>query len=604
MNINYNIEKITFGDLRKKISLPTFQRSIVWKENQKRKFITTIINGLPFGVLLLYQENIGKYSLIDGLQRFSTLCDYVANPNKYINFKELCYDSVEEIINKCEINGNITRMKDELINKINEHFSLDDNTNIADIVNKIISDLSFLNEGKTLIYGNIFGLIENLRKMHEINDLYIPIIIFNGDFSILSEIFENVNANGSQLSKYDIYAARWSKYNMPIIDNDILNAVDEKYISMQDSTQIEISGYEPGEVFINKEVNLFEYCFAIGKLIINTAEPLFDLPISSANKYNNDKSKVNSIGFNVIAAILLDSPKKKDNIEKFFINVDQKQLSNFKNKILECVKFVSDILSPYLRMVDGTNVARYIESQITCIFSTVFRIKYSINNYSLTIKDSEFSPKERHRMIQRFKDGLPLHYLYDILIDYWGNSGDTKIGLELGNNLANNRYLTKINKGDMSSALIEWVKQQDIKKPKQISKENRLFLNYIVKKKDFNNIMPSKLKDKLEIDFIIPKKRYVNRFATTSNVANISNITFLPQFENKSKNHLTIYEMNEQKQTLYELNDEFLDILLYPTKEELDFIKTENSFTDVAYNKFLKNRRDFLIRTFMNLFFE
>lgn len=96
----------------------------------------------------------------------------------------------------------------------------------------------------------------------------------------------------------------------------------------------------------------------------------------------------------------------------------------------------------------------------------------------------------------------------------------------------------------------------------------------------------------------------MNRFATTSNVANICNITFLPQFENKSKNHLTIYEMNEQKQTLYELNDEFLDILLYPTKEELDFIKTENSFTDVAYNKFLKNRRDFLIRTFMNLFFE
>ncbi len=609
MEVNYDIEKITFNDLRQKISLPTFQRSIVWKENKKKQFISTIINGLPFGVLLLYQENIGKYSLIDGLQRFSTLCDYELTPSKYINFKEVCDNSVSNIINKCieksGLVGSINSIKEEFIFNIAEHFSLNKDINTADIVEKIVTRLSFLNESKSLIYGNIYGMIENLRRKHSISDLNIPVIIFKGDFSILSDIFENVNTNGCQLSKYDIYAARWSKYNIPVMDNDILNAVDEKYVSMQNSTQIEISGYEAGEVFRKKEINIFEYCFAIGKLIISVAEPLFNLSTlnASKDKIDKDKSKVDSIGFNIIAAILLDSPKKKDGIEKYFINVNHEQLSIFKNKIIECSKTVNDILNPYIQMIDGANVARYIESQITCIIATMFRIKYTFIKDSLIIRDSSFGPKEKQRMLNKFKEGLPLHYLYDILVDYWGNSGDSKIGTELKNNLSNNRYLTKINKGEMQLVLMDWIKLQDAKRPKQISKENRLFLNYIITKKDCNNIMSSKLKNKLEIDLIIPKKRYEKRFGTTSNVANICNLTFLPQFENKSKNTLTVYEMNEQSLTLYDLNDSILNILLYPSREEIDFITNDNLFTDINYNKFLKSRRDFLINTFMELFF-
>ncbi len=285
------------------------------------------------------------------------------------------------------------------------------------------------------------------------------------------------------------------------------------------------------------------------------------------------------------------------------MNANYEQLSNFKNKILECAKLTNDILSPYLQMIDGTKIARYIEAQITCIIATAFRIKYTLIKESLTIKDNHFSPKEKQRMLQKFKEGLPLHYLYDIFVDYWGNSGDSKIGIELSNNLSNNRYLSKINKGDMLLVLTDWIKQQDVKKPKQISKENRLFLNYIIKKKDCNNILSSKLKNKLEIDFIIPKRRYERKFRTTSNVANVCNLTFLPQFENKSKNSLTIYEMNEQTQTLYELNDTILDILLYPTREELDFVTNESLFTDSNYNKFLKMRRDYLINAFIDLYF-
>lgn len=610
MDINYDIEKMTFNELKKKISLPTFQRSIVWKDNKKKQFITTIINGLPFGVLLLYQENLNRYSLIDGLQRFSTLCDYEKFPSNYINFKDLCNTSTTSIIDKCNINNGLTNsintMNDEFIFNIAKYFSLNKKISTTNIVENIISDTSFFfDEHKTLIYGELFGLIEELRKSHSIDDLKIPIIIFKGDFSILADIFENVNTNGCTLSKYDIYAARWTKYELTILDKDILSAVDEKYKSMQYSTQIEISGYESGEVFSTNKINLFEYCFAIGKLVINVAEPLFDFSTSNASKdkLEKDKSKVDSIGFNLIAAILLGSPKKKDNIEKYFIKTTNEQLTIFKNKIVECVKFVYTILSPYLQTIDGTNITRYIESQITCIIATVFRIKYSFINDTLTIKDSSFTPKERQRMLNKIREGLPLHYLYDILVDYWGNSGDSKIGIELSNNLANNRYLNKINKGDIQIVLMDWIKLQDIKKPKQISKENRLFLNYMIRKRSDNKAL-LKIKDKLEIDYIIPRKRYEKQFRTTSNVANICNLTFLPRFENKSKSTLTIYEMDDEILSLYEINDSILNTLLYPTRSEISFISNGNIFTESEYTRFLKNRRDFLINAFISLHFD
>ncbi len=608
MEVNYYIDKMMFGDLKKRISLPTFQRSIVWKENRKKQFISTIISGLPFGVLLLYQEDLGKYSLIDGLQRFSTLCDYEKFPNNYINFKEVCNERVLTIINKIIINsglvGNTDIMKEKFIFKISEYFSFDKSVDTAYIAERIISEISYLNDSNKFIYGDVYGLIESLRKKFSIDDLIVPIIIYKGDFSVLADIFESVNTNGSTLSKYDIYAARWSKHNIPVLDNDILNAVDEKYVSMQNSTKIEISGYEAGEVFENKEINIFEYCFAIGKLIINAAGTLFNTSNLISSQEKNEKSKVDSVGFNIIAAILLDSPKKMDNIEKYFIDTTPEQLSDFKNKILECVKFINNILSPYLCSFNGNNISRYIESQITCIIATVFRIKYSVTNNSLIIKESHFSPKEKQRMLHKFKEGLPLHYLYDILVDYWGNSGDSKIGVELSNNLFSNRYLKKINKGDMQLVLLDWIKQQDAKKPKIISKENRLFLHYIIKKKDSNNILSLKLKQSLKIDYIIPKKKYEHRFGTTSNLANICNLAFLPSIENKLKNMLTIYEMNEQIQKSYELHDDILDALLYPLREELNFITSNELFSDANYNKFLKSRRDFLINTFISLYFD
>ncbi|HFF2443137.1 TPA: DUF262 domain-containing protein [Staphylococcus aureus] len=76
--MGYRIETRTFEELEGKLKLPTFQRALVWSNNQKQEFFSTLKDGFPFGSILLYEyENDNKYSLIDGLQRYSTFSSFI-----------------------------------------------------------------------------------------------------------------------------------------------------------------------------------------------------------------------------------------------------------------------------------------------------------------------------------------------------------------------------------------------------------------------------------------------------------------------------------------------------------------------------------------------
>ena len=81
---NYRIETINFEDLENQMTIPTYQRPLVWSKSQKAAFIDNISRGFPFGSLLLYKyDNAEQYSLIDGQQRFSTLREYQRHPEEY-----------------------------------------------------------------------------------------------------------------------------------------------------------------------------------------------------------------------------------------------------------------------------------------------------------------------------------------------------------------------------------------------------------------------------------------------------------------------------------------------------------------------------------------
>ena len=64
-------------DQGKLIINPDFQRNLVWKPEQKSRFIESIILNFPLPSFYVNQTREGKYIIVDGLQRTSTLHEFV-----------------------------------------------------------------------------------------------------------------------------------------------------------------------------------------------------------------------------------------------------------------------------------------------------------------------------------------------------------------------------------------------------------------------------------------------------------------------------------------------------------------------------------------------
>lgn len=52
---------------------PVFQRLFRWEDERKTRFIESILLGIPFPPIFVFQDENGIWELIDGLQRLSTL---------------------------------------------------------------------------------------------------------------------------------------------------------------------------------------------------------------------------------------------------------------------------------------------------------------------------------------------------------------------------------------------------------------------------------------------------------------------------------------------------------------------------------------------------
>lgn len=55
---------------------PVFQRYFRWDEWQKTKFIESIMLGIPIPAIFVFQTEDGKWELVDGLQRLSTIFEF------------------------------------------------------------------------------------------------------------------------------------------------------------------------------------------------------------------------------------------------------------------------------------------------------------------------------------------------------------------------------------------------------------------------------------------------------------------------------------------------------------------------------------------------
>lgn len=82
-DINIKEDKYSVYEYLRKINKgyikmnPDFQRNIVWKLEQKSRFVESALMGLPLPPIFLKKESDKKFIVVDGLQRSATLLEYL-----------------------------------------------------------------------------------------------------------------------------------------------------------------------------------------------------------------------------------------------------------------------------------------------------------------------------------------------------------------------------------------------------------------------------------------------------------------------------------------------------------------------------------------------
>lgn len=70
-------EIVTMYEKGELIINPSFQRLFRWEEHQKSKFIESILLGIPIPPIFVFETKQAEWELIDGLQRISTILEFM-----------------------------------------------------------------------------------------------------------------------------------------------------------------------------------------------------------------------------------------------------------------------------------------------------------------------------------------------------------------------------------------------------------------------------------------------------------------------------------------------------------------------------------------------
>lgn len=556
--------------------MPDFQRSLVWSKEQKKEFIQNAIEGNPFGVLLLYDDlKTGKLTVIDGLQRFTTLRKYDENPFLFFDITADAYPEIKnvfKIIKEVYDGDSEDNIMENILGAIKKIVSSHKNirdSKFPDIVTEeIIKVYASLKGTKydNMIYRQMVGLWDSIKKYIEIDSLLVPAITFHGNESDLPLIFESLNRGGTKLSKYEVYASSWKNTVLIGVEKDITKRVEKRYKSIMEQTELEIEGYNEGSIIADGKVSLYEYAFALGKIIKDENKILTAVKTSKAD------DAVESLGFSTLNTFvgmhMKDMPKLNKKIHGGILPTN---LTKFKRVILLVYREVEEILAPYVG-----NFNKFIEAQILSVVYTWFKLNYDFDVETLTATRKVVDD----RLIHRFKKYMPYRFINDILRSVWSGHGDNTLFEIMNSNLENNRYLLPIEKEIWKNHLDEWIDQQMKSPLKSFTADIKLFYAYIL------HAFGKSPLDKYLIQHVIPKKTVLEIPAMVP-ISPLGNYYLLPVEYKEYKNTILFENLGSHR-----INFE------YPSQQDLNFV-LEDNVNENNYDEFIKNRNQRLMDIFL-----
>lgn len=585
----------------KKIVIPMFQRGKRWNKEKEETFIDSLKKKYPIGTLLFYKTTINNqeiYTLIDGLQRGTTIKKYLSAPTKFFKIKQLPVDELNKLY-KIVLDDENQSEKEVINNIISEYVSSlpnFDNFELMDLFEKIVEVYPEVdNSQQRKAFKEVLKpLFKEIKEDYDaLCKISIPAIVYTGPESTLPEIFERINSKGVALTEYEIYAASWPGQKFFVNNSVIVDKVLSKYDMLNDN-DYDLSGYNRDNMRKTRLLNAFEYTFGLSKFLSEKYECL--------SFYKNQKDdETNPIAFQLLNACFNSSHSQIKDVHNIILRFSA-NIELLEDALLSSIEFVINCIEPIVKFKGNTrnNKAKILHSQyqIMSLISYVFRRKYSIVDDTIKI-NSEWKNVEN-----KFKESLWKYYVFDVLSKYWGEGGTVKI------HSANNedRYLKDISYGQFRSAFDTYVEQcfsrREAKQvPNPIDKDY-VILNTIYVQ-SFSAMQQLSL-NKFDIEHIATKEQMKKIIDITKSlglpISHIGNLCYLPEFENRSKGAKNFYQDNGYLKNMS--LDEIESKYSFTTGSDLEwmdfeFTDKDNEVFEELYIEFLTNRTKVLKDKFM-----
>lgn len=423
------------GDGKFRLTIPRYQRGIVWTDKQKEALLESISFGYPVGSLLAFQtsqkNNKGSaplvWQLVDGLQRASTLIEYMDHPFTIAGISSFIDDPDIEMLAK-EIYDSPNLEQIENVGKLLENWLKEVKKPEAEVGFSNVKLLQYMrsnildsekiqNDALALDLAEFLGnsiLKKITDKVDLIGTSQLPIIVYTGSEENVPEIFERINSQGIKLSKYETFAATWNGIGAVIKNPDIKEAISAKYAKLTDAGYT-ISGIdELGKG--DDKYNLFEYLFGLGKILSSKHQYLFP---ESAEA--DDLISSAFIMATIAYGLKISQMSKLATKLKELNNGGTVDLAAFESALLTSCADVEKRLSKYVRigLNSGPDTKRFLPHSENQIYSLI--IRYMVEKFDY---EHNWTLRTTSRSAELLEN-IPMYYLLDVLNGEWAGSGDT-----------------------------------------------------------------------------------------------------------------------------------------------------------------------------------
>ena len=604
------------GNGQYEIQIPRFQRGQVWSKKMQETLIESIKDGYPIGSLLAFekyeQSENGKgrivWSLIDGLQRTSTIVEYlnapftVAKPELFysdgsiIELARLCFDLPSDH-NHTDIKHSLDRWLKERRSPSKENNFYAEHL-VTHLEKEILEGIEFESSKRKEISKFLdVKLLEEIKsKIDAIEEAKLPFIIYSGDPENLSVIFERINTQGATLTKYETFAASWYGVNVEIDTPEIRDKIRKKYKVLSDK------GYEFTDLEDLDEdfssYNLFEYLFGLGKILAQRFPLLFADP-SKDDETIPAAFVICSVAHQIKTADMKEMAKLSTKLKSIYGEVIN--LSEFEKALFQTCQSVENSLRPFLdvKLNAKSNTTTFYAHSNNQIYSYISRLLIELYSY-----DNNWKPNSNN-LSKKILENIPLYYVFDIIRGEWSGSGDSRLFSKTWESIESTSsgvessfepskdYLQAISLNSWNSALLGW--QEDELSGLQRDRTNismtaKLILKFLYQEK--LNVAEN-ARETFHIEHLWSvdklKKTIKEQKLDGLPIGSFANLTLLPKQVNEAKGTEMLGDFYRKKrETLTE--DRWAMIQKLIISPEITDLLESRDLSKKAYIDFLENR--------------